>query len=101
MKMGEIRQLYPDMKDSLDEGVFFEFKKYYQEHQEDILQALIQDRQKTIVTHTGQEILCTLQQFHGKEYTTNSYGHEYHILLEGKDRGRFGCHVEHRIRPVT
>jgi hypothetical protein len=97
MHMGDIRPLYPNLQDSLDKGIFFEFEKYYQEHQQEIFQTLINNKQTTIVTDTGKEIVCTLQKFHEKDFVTNPYGREYHILLEG-DNKRFGCHVEHRLR---
>lgn len=100
MYMGEIHKLYPDAKDSLDEGIFFEFKKYYQEHKEQIFQTLIHDRQTAIITDTGREIICTLQKFYAKDFVTNPYGREYHILLDSNNK-RFSCHIEHRLRPVT
>lgn len=98
--MGEIHKLYPTASDSLDRDIFLSFKKYYQENKEEILQALIQDRQTTIVIDTGQEIICTLQKFYAKDFVTNPYGREYHILLDSNNK-RFGCHIEHRLRPVT
>lgn len=98
--MGSLHKLYPDAKDSHDEGIFFAFKKYYQKHREEVFQALINDKQITIVTDTGQEIICTLQKFYGRDFVINPYGREYHVLLDSSDK-RFGCHIEHRIRPVT
>lgn len=98
--MGEIHQLYPDPQNSLDKGIFFEFEIYYRKHQEEIFHTLIKDRQMTIVTDTGKEILCTLQKFYTENFVKNPYGREYHILLDSGDR-RFGCHIEHRLRPVT
>jgi|GEM_PF-3048497 len=95
--MGDLHKLYPTTKDLLDGDIFLSFKKQYQECQEEIFQTLIQNKQLTIITHTGQEIVCSLQQFYGKNHITNPYGHEYHILLESENK-RFGCHIEHRMR---
>lgn len=100
MHMGEIHKLYPTTQDSLNRDIFLKFEKYYKEHTKDILQTLIKNGQTTIVTDTGKEIVCILQEFHGKDFITNPYGREYHILLDSDDQ-RFGCHIEHRLRPVT
>lgn len=100
MKMGEIHKLYPTVNDSLDENLFFVFKKHYEEHKEDIFLTLMHHKQTIIITNTGEEILCVLQKFHENDFVTNPYGKEYHIFLESEDK-RFGCHIEHRLRPVT
>jgi hypothetical protein len=100
MAMGEIHKLYPNPKDSLDEGIFFEFKKHYQEHKEEIFQTLIHNKQTTIITDTGQKIICSLQMFGTKPFAAPLYARTYHILLES-DNNRFGCHIEHKLRPVT
>jgi len=98
--MGEIIKLRPTIEDSLDRDIFLNFEKYYKEHTQEVFQTLINNKQTTIVTDTGKEIVCTLQKFHQRDFITNPYGREYHILLDSDDK-RFGCHIEHRLRPVT
>lgn len=98
--MGTIHQLYPSPKDTLDRGIFLSFKQCYDQQKEQLLQTLLTTRKTSIIANSGQKIICTLQEFYGKNYVANPYGREYHVLLENNEKW-FGCHIRRRVHPVT